>query len=101
MLTKVVKMKGIRIGPFICGNANLRLQARKEGEVEAIGPYVYGRGIEYAKDMHERQNKPSNRKLWVDFLLTNKYVLPSTYSKRTHEKTVTLYGKKGFESFCE
>ena len=48
---------------FIIGDWNVRLQGRKQDEHHCLGPFVYGKGPNYAKTGEER-----NRNLFLNFL---------------------------------
>ena len=42
---------------YILGDFNARLQARPKDEEEYIGPYVYGRGPDYATEQQARAHE--------------------------------------------
>ena len=50
---------------YVLGDFNVRLQGRKTGEYQIIGPHVFGKGHLYAKTGPER-----NRSLFTEFLFS-------------------------------
>ena len=73
---------------YILGDFNARLQCRPKDEEEFIGPWVYGRGEQHARDTCVRTME--NRELFLAWVAGNRLHLANTWFQKPDKQLITF-----------
>ncbi len=68
---------------LICGDFNVRLNGREEGEETLIGPHVFGKGKETIQSMNEETYV--NRTMFTTFILAWDLTVANTWFEHSTE----------------
>ena len=70
-----------------CGDINIRVHGRLRGEEDVIGPWVYGRGRHFVRDL--KTGEREQRNMLIASLKTTEHVYANTFFQKPDHKKVT------------